>query len=195
MTRTFESSWSYDPSYSLLGRLLRSWTGDRLRGEALFIVALTGLALALLMSHYLGWALLQPVLIDNPSWQVLFWAGQLASVALLAAVGLVGVRPGVTVRCTETGLDLEQGPRSQTIRYDAIESVDAVPATRYHRHYRQYAATQVFVGSLSDEVLLLRTPQGPVALSLADPDEQAALHAHVESAEVDTPEPVPHPQS
>jgi hypothetical protein len=195
VTRTFESPRSYDPTYSLLGRLLRSWTGDRLRGEALFVVVLTGLALALLMSHYLGWALLKPVLVENPSWQVLFWAGQLASVAVLGAIGLVGVRPGVTVRCTATGLDLEQGARSRTVSHDAVEAVDTISATRYHRHYRHYAATQVFVGSLSDEVLLLRTPRGPVVISLADPDEQAALLAHVETAGADAPDPVPQPQS
>lgn len=191
MTRTFESSWSYDPSYSLLGRLVRYGTGDRLRGEALFIVTLTGLGLALLMSHYLGWALLKPVLTENPSWQLLFWAGQLASVAALSAIGLLGVRPGVTVHCTATGIELEQGSRSATVPYDDIEQIETVAATQYHRHYRRYAATRVFVGELGDEVLLLRTSQGPVALSLADPEEQAALHAHLDTAEAEAPEPVP----
>ncbi len=195
MTRTFQSSWSYDPSYSLLGRLLRYWTGDRLRGEALFIVALTGLALALLMSHYLGWALLKPVLVDNPSWQLLFWAGQLASVAALSAVGLLGVRPGVTVACTPTGLELEQGSRTRTVDHDAIEQVDTVSATQYHRHYRRYAATDVFVGNLDNEVILLRTPDGPVAIALADPEEQAELLAHLDTVAADVPEPVPQPQS
>jgi len=195
VTRTFESSWSYDPSYSLLGRAVRYWTGDRLRGEALFIVILTGLGLVLLMSHYLGWALLKPVLVDNPSWQLLFWVGQLASVAALGAVGLLGVRPGVTVDCTATGLELEQGARSETVPYDDIEQVETVSATQYHRHYRRYAATQVFVGGLENDVLLLRTAQGPVAISLADPEEQAALHAHLDTAETEAPEPVPQPQS
>lgn len=195
MTRTFESPRSYDPSYSLLGRLLRSWTGDRLRGEALFIVVLTGLALALLMTHYLGWALLKSTLTANPSWQMLFWAGQLASVAVLAGVGLVGLRPGVTVHCTPDGLELTQGRRTCALSYDAVEHSDTISATQYHRHYRHYAATQPFVGSLSDEVLLLRTSRGPVVISLADPDEQAALHAHVETAEAAPPEPVPQPQS
>ena len=195
MTRIFESPRSYDPTYSLLGRLLRSWTGDRLRGEALFVVVLTGLALVLLMSHYLGWALLQPMLVENPSWQLLFWAGQLASVAVLFALGFVGLRPGVTVSCTSTGIELEQGNRTRTVLYEAVEAVDTVSATRYHRHYRHYAATAVFVGAPSGEMLLLRTPQGPVVVSLASAEAQAALHAHVETAEADAAEPVPHPQS
>lgn len=195
MTRTFESPRSYDPTYSLLGRLLRSWTGDRLRGEALFVVALTGLALVLLMTHYLGWALLKSVLVENPSWQVLFWAGQLASVAVLGALGLVGMRPGVTVDCSPEGLDLKQGSRSRTVPYDALTAVETISATRYHRHYRHYAATAVFVGAPSGEMLLLRTARGPVVISLADPEAQAALRTHVETAEADAPEPVPQPQS
>lgn len=195
VTRTFQSSWSYDPSYSLLGRLVRYWTGDRLRGEALFIVALTGLALVLLMSHYLGWALLKPVLVDNPSWQILFWAGQLASVAALSAFGLLGMRPGVTIACTPTNLEIEQGARSRTVSYDAIEEVDTVSATTYHRHYRRYAATDVFVSDLENEVVLLRTPDGPVAIALTDPEEQAELLAHLDTVEADAPEPVPQPQS
>jgi hypothetical protein len=195
VTRTFQSSWSYDPSYSLLGRIFRYWTDDRLRGEAFFIVALTGLALLLLMAHYLGWALLKPMLVENPSWQVLFWVGQLASVAVLGAVGLLGVRPGVTVTCTATAVEVEQGSRSRTVPYDLLDDCDAVSATRYHRHYRHYAATAVFAGPIDDEVLLLRTPSGPVAIALADPDEQAALHAHLDSVETTAPEPVPQPQS
>jgi hypothetical protein len=195
VTRTFQSSWSYDPSYSLLGRVFRYWTGDRLRGEAFFIVALTGLTLVLLMAHYLGWALLKPMLVDNPSWQMLFWVGQLASVAVLAAVGLLGVRPGVTVTCTATAVEVEQGSRSRTVPYDHLDAIDTVSATRYHRHYHRYAATQVFAGTIEDEVLLLRTPGGPVAIALADPDEQAALHAHLDTVETEAPEPVPQPQS
>jgi hypothetical protein len=147
------------------------------------------------MSHYLGWALLKPMLVENPSWQLLFWAGQLASVVVLSALGLVGLRPGVTVSCTSTGVELEQGNRTRTVPYEVVEAVDTVSATRYHRHYRHYAATTVFMGASSGEMVLLRTPRGPVVISLADPEAQAALHAHVETAEADAPEPVPHPQS
>lgn len=194
--RTFQSPRSYDPSYSLLGRAVRAWTGDRLRGEAFFIVALTGLALVLLMAHYLGWALLKPVLTENPSWQALFWVGQFVSVAVLGAVGLLGFRPGVTVTCTARRLKLEQGSRSQAIAYDAVDAVETISPLRYHRHYRHYAATHVFVGATGDAVLLLRTPDGPVAIALADADEQAALHTRLDTmVEAAAPDPVPHPQS
>lgn len=195
MTPTVQSPRCFDPSYSLLGRAIRAWTDDRLRSEALFIVLVTGLALFLLMSHYLGWALLKPVLANNPFWQMLFWAGQLASVGIWAVIGLLGRRPRVSVACTPTALNIEQGGRSRTVRYDDIERVETISATAYHRHYRHYAATDVFASALGDEVLLLRTPDGPVVIALPDPEDRDAVQAHIDTADVDVPEPVPQPQS
>ncbi len=195
MTPPFQSPRAFDPSYSLLGRAFRYWTGDRLRGEAFFVVALTGLALLLLLAHYLGWALMRPILAEHPSWQMLFRAGQLGSAVVWAVVGLLGFRPAVTVTCTPTTLDLEQGMRSCTVRYDTIERVDTVSATTYHRHYRRYAATRVFVSHLPDEVLLLHTARGPIVVGLLDADAQAALRSHLSAVEVDSPRAVPQPQS
>ena len=150
----------------------------------------------LLMSHYLGWALLKSTLTSNPSGQLLFWAGQMVSVAGLGALGLVGWRPGVTVRCTSTGLELEQGRRTDTVPYDAVQDVDVVSVTRYHRHYRRYAATRVFVGAVGEEVLLVRTERGPVAIALTDAEDRAELRAHLETAGVSSsPDPVPQPSS
>lgn len=195
MTPTFQSPPSLHASYSLLGRAFRAWTGDRLQGEALYIVAVTGGVLVLLMSHYLGWALLKPVLGTNPSWQFLFWGGQLASVALWGAIGLVGFRPGVTVNCSSSTVDIEQGGQSCTLSYDDITAVKMIPATTYHRHYRHYAATQVFASRFGDEVLLLRGSSGPVVIGLPELKDLVALQAHIETRDVDLPVPVPDAQS
>lgn len=147
------------------------------------------------MSHYLGWALLKPVIASNSSWQVLFWTGQLASVLAVTALGVVGFRPGVTAACTSTTLELTQGAKSAAVRYEAIDQIETVAATTYHRHYRRYAATQIFVSRLADEMLLLRTTQGPIVLALPDPNDRKALRAHLETVEVPSPDPMPHPQS
>lgn len=195
MTSTFESSASFHASHSLLGQAFRAWTEDRLKGEALYLVALTGGALVLLMSHYLGWALLKPVLANSPSSQVLFWGGQLASVLLWAGIGFIGFRPAMTVKCRSDGIEVEQGDRARSIAYDEILTLTTIPATRYHRHYRHYEATTIFVTQFADEVLLLRTPSGPVVIGLPDADDLTALQAHIEAREVNVPEPVPQPQS
>ncbi len=182
MTRTFRSARCYDPSYSLLGRALRRWTRDRLRGEALFLVALTGLALVLLMTHYLGWALLQSYLAEQPTRQLVFWGGQLASGVLWGGIGLVGFRPGVTATCTSNTLTLEQSGRTRTVPYDSIDETRVISATRYHRHYRRYAATSVFVGRLADDVLLLRTERGPVVVGLTPAEAHEELQRLIESS-------------
>lgn len=175
VTRTFSAPRSFHPSSSLLGRAVRAWTGDRLRGEALFLVLITGLGLALLMTHFLGWALLKPVLSESPRWQMLFWGGQVVSVLALAGIGLVGFRPPVRVRCTPDALALTQGDQSCTLFYASISEVDTVSAQQYHRHYRRHAAARIFVSRLPDEVILLRTPEEPVLVGLPDAEAQAAL--------------------
>lgn len=180
VTRRFRSPRCYDPSHSLLGRAFRRWTRDRLRGEALFLVALTALALLLLMVHYLGWALLHSYFAEQPSRQALFWVGQLAMAGVWGGVGLLGFRPAVTATCTAKALRLEQGHRTRTIPYDAIEEASVIPAPRYHQHYRRYAVTSIFIGRLSDVVLLLRTERGPVVVGLPTAEAHDELKTHVE---------------
>lgn len=182
MTRTFRSARCYDPSHSLLGRAFRRWTGDRLRGEALFVVALTALALFVLMTHYLSWALLQSYLTAEPSRQVIFWLGQLVSAAVWGGVGLVGFRPGVTATCASGALRLEQGGRTRTVPYDAVEEARVISATRYHRHYRRYAATAVFAARLAETVLLLRTEGGPVVVGLTPGEAHDELKEHLDAS-------------
>jgi hypothetical protein len=190
VTRTFTSSRSYHPSYSLLGRAIRAWVDDRLRGEAFYIVALTGLTLVVLMSHYLGWALLKPVLTANPSWQLWFWGGQIVSMLALVGIGLVGFCPPIRVECRSDTVTLTQGPQSCTLPYTSIDEIERISAQRYHRHYRRYAATQVFVSAIPDEVILLRTGDGPVIVALSDAEAQDALIDRLETARSPSPKPV-----
>ncbi len=190
VTRTFRSPRTYHPSYSLLGRAVRAWVGDRLRGEALFIVVLAGLTLAVLMAHYLGWALLQPMLATQPSWQILFWGGQVLSGVVLAGVGLVGFRPAVRVECGPATVTLTQGACRHTVPYASVGAISVVSARRYHRHHRRYAATRIFVSRIPQEVLLLRTDEGPVVVALGDAEAQAALFEHLEAACSSSPAPV-----
>ncbi|MFB6277990.1 MAG: hypothetical protein ABEK75_00635 [Salinibacter sp.] len=195
MTRTFESPSSYQPRYSLLGRAIRAWVGDRLQGEAIFIVVLTALTLALLMSHYLGWALLKPYLTAHPGWRMVFWGVQVGSGLLLAGIGLVGICPSVQVACSADTVTVRQGDRSCTLSPASIDDVSLISARRYHRHYRRYAATQVFVSHRPDEIICLRTDEGPVIVALADPADQSALLDHLYEFRAPSPEAVAHPQT
>ena len=180
MARTFESPRSYHPSASLLGRLIRGWVDDRLRGEALYLVTLTGLILAVLLAHYLGWALLKPVLTDHPTWQAAFWGGQVASVLVLLGIGLVGFRPPVRVTCGPERVTIQQGDQGRTLSPSTLEEVSLISAQDYHRHYRHYARCQVFISALPDEVLCLHTDDGPVIVAMPTAESQAALIDHLE---------------
>lgn len=193
MTRTFDAPSSYHPSNSLLGRAVRAWVGDRLRGEALFIIALTTLTVVVLMTHYLGWALLKPLLTSHPSWQLVFWGGQVGSILVLAGVGLLGIRPGVQITCTPQQVILQQGDRSCTLPVEALDEVTLMSAERYHRHYRHYAATRRFASALPEELILLRAGKGPIVVGLSDAEEQAALYEHLTELHARSPERVPQP--
>lgn len=186
MPPTFRSPRTYHPSYSLLGRAVRAWATDRLRGEALFIVSFSGLCLGVLLAHYLGWALLEPLLAAHPSWQTVFWGGQLVSVLGLVAVGLVGSRPEVRVDCRRTAVVFQQGARHCHVPYADVQGVERIAARRYHRHHRRYAATRVFVSVLPEEVLLVRTEAGPIVVALPAPAAQTTLQEHLARAAAPT---------
>lgn len=173
MTRTFRAPRAYDPSYSLLGRAVRACAEDRLRSEALFIVLLTGLALLLLLSHYLGWTIVKPIVTENRSWQLLFWGGQVASVLALAGVGLVGFRPSVRVSCTSKAVTFQQGQQTCRLPLGSIQKIETISSETYYRHYRRYRAARLFVSALPDKLLLFHHADGPVIVGLEDSDRSA----------------------
>lgn len=178
---TFHAPRRFHAGYSWLGRWLRRRT-DRLQGEALHVLVLTGMALALLLAHFLSWTLLHERLAASPTATALYWAGQLTLLGAVLGIGVVGFRPALTVTGTRRAVRLTQGPRTLSIPLDAITAVEPISAQRYHRHERRYAATRVFIGVRGDTVLLLRrTDGGPVVIGLP-PDAQAALHQWLTAA-------------
>ena len=193
VTRTLEAPRTYRPSASLLGRAIQAWTNDRLRSEALYLVTMTGLTLLLLMAHYLGWALLSSTLSPTPAWERLFWGVQVGSVLVLIGLGLVGFRPAVCVTCRPHAVTLQQGDQTRALSPPDIQDVRLISAQRYHRHHRHYAATQVFASAISEQVLCIRTGDGPVVVALPEPAAQAALVDHLDALTASASETVAHP--
>ena len=193
VTRTFEAPRTYCPSASALGRMVRAWTDDRLRGEALYLVAMAGLTVVLLMAHYLGWALLTSTLSASQTWEPLFWQTQVGSVLVLAGAGLVGFRPAVRVTCQPNAVTLRQGDKTRALSPPDIQDVRLISAQRYHRHYRRYAATQVFASAVPEQVLCVQTNDGPVIVALPESEAQAALLDHVDALAAPTSETVARP--
>lgn len=180
--RVFHAPRRFHPGYSPLGRWLRRRTGDHRYAEALHVLLLTGLALALLFLHFLSGALLGELWAAQPSARWIYGL----SLAGLGGAGLVpcvvGLRPALTVTCAADTLRLAQGASTITVPYAALASVQRITAQRFHRHERRYAATRTFLGVLDEDVLLLRTADAPpvvIALPAADLD---ALQTHLETA-------------
>lgn len=161
---------------------MRRAAGDRRRAEALLIAALVGGLLLLAGGQSVAWLLLRETIEQQPrgSVTVLFWLGQLGAALGFVLLGLVGFQPPITVTCTPNGMMLRQGDRALALPYPTIASAATVSALAFHRHWRRYAATHVFVNRIPDELLLLRTTAGPVVLGLA-PADQTALVEHLEA--------------
>jgi hypothetical protein len=172
-SRTFHAPRCFHPGYSWLGRWLRRRT-DRRQGEALHILIVTTLALVLLLAHYVSWTLLYEPFARSPSLAWVYWLSQLGLLGVIGATCFAGMRPALTVTCAPQSLVLEQGAHTCSVPYDAITSVQSITAQRFHRHERRYAATDVFIGALHDEVLLLRRAAGgPVVVGLSPPVHDA----------------------
>ncbi len=178
MHRTFHVPPRFHAAYSLLGRGLRRLLGDARQAEAWFLIALSMLGLGLLLAQYFAWVWLQSAILATPGGSVAaaFWLAQLGGLALCVTTCIIGFTPAVTVTMTPAGVHLRRGRHEHVLRYDAITSAESIPALLYHRHYGQYAATQAFINRMTPRVLLLHTPDAPVALGLLPDDHDAVRH-------------------
>lgn len=162
---------AYHPASSLLGRLVRRWAADDRQAESLYVVAV---ALVLVTAALLGpWV-----------WMRYGAGGAPGSVVMLGIAGLLGGgcllgwRPAVRVHVRAEALEIRRGTEVLVLPYERIHAAERISAAAYHRHWRRYAATRVFVNRLPAELLLLRTAHGPVVLGLAAAD-LARLETHL----------------
>ena len=134
----------------------------------------------MLLTQYLAWALLNPAILAAPAGPtaIAFWLSQLGAVTVLGLTCVLGFTPPLVVACRANGLHLRRGKQALDLAFDDIEFVEIISALAFHRHWRRYAATHIFINRLDGEVLLLHTAHGPVALRL-HPNDQEALHAHL----------------
>lgn len=156
--------------------------GDVRRAEALFLITLSMIALGLLLGQFMTWLWLQPAILAEPTGPVAvaFWLSQVGGLMFFLLTCVVGFTPAVVVSMKSTGLHLRRGTRERILPYTEITSVESIAARRYYQHYGRYAATDAFINRLTPDVLLLHTPDGPVALGLPPDDHTAVLH-HLEN--------------
>ncbi len=176
---------SFHPPASLLGRLVRRWTQDRRQAESFYYVAaVLVLAVGSLLSQW-GWVAFGT---GGPGGTPMpgYYAVQVAGGLLLAGCCLLGWKRPVVVTARRQALDIRQGAEAVSLHYGRIHAAERISADAYHRHWRRYAATRVFVNRLPAELLLLRTASGPLVLGLP-PADLDQLEAHLaEQVEIRT---------
>lgn len=171
---------SFHPPASLLGRRVRRGARDARQAESLYVVVAALVLCAGALASQWGWIAWG----TDPDTAVAYFVAQTVGWLLLAGTCLAGWRPRAVVVARERMLDVRQGDEALSLHYGRIASAERITAAAYHRHWRRYAATRVFVNRLPDELLLLRTAAGPVVLGLAAPDLdrlEAHLAEHVEA--------------
>lgn len=160
---------AWHPASSLLGRALRRWAADERQAESTYLVVVALVAVVLALLGQWGWM----------RWEaspLAYGLGLGAAWLLAGAACLAGWRPRLHVRVHAERLEIRRGGEELVLGCAEVESAARVSAAAYHRHWRRYAATRVFVNRLGDEVLLLRTAHGPVVLGL-DPPSLLRLEA------------------
>lgn len=150
---------TYHPPSSPLGRAVRRRAADARQAESLYAVAAALVVVAAALLSQWGWMIPEadPLLVG-----VATGAGW----ALVGAACFAGWRPRLHVRIGGGALHVRRGRETLVLPLGEIEAAERVSAAQFHRHWRRYAATRVFVNRLPAELLLLRTSRGPVVLGL-----------------------------
>lgn len=151
--------------------------GDARRAEAYYIITLTFLALVLLLANYVAWALLETRILADPEGPVAlwFWTGQVGAVLLVILGAVIGFKPEVRIVCGDGGMDVQAEGKHLQVTRTNIQSFETISATVFHRHYRRYAATHVFVNRMPETLLLLHTTHGPLVIGFSESDLAACI--------------------
>ncbi len=160
---------AFHPPSSALGRWVRCRARDARHAESLFIVAAALVLTVATLASQWSWILLGEAAPGDALALGVLAAHGLGG-GLLAWGCLWGWKPAITVTADSEALEARQGSDTLHLGYGAIDRAERITAEAYHRHWRRYAATRAFVNRLPDDLLLLRTDDGPVVLGLAPAD-------------------------
>ncbi len=158
----------FHPAHSLLGGGIRRFVRDPRQAEALFLLSLSAIALALILTNFLAWTWLRPAVLGDPrsSITLVFWTGQITGVLLFVLTCVVGFAPAAVIKPGDTHLILRQGRRTAALPYASITQVVSVSALCYYRQYRPYAATQSFLNRVTPDVMIVWADGVPYAIGL-----------------------------
>ena len=161
----------------MLGRVIRRSVRDQHFAEGLLILSIAILLIVMVVSFYVAWAFVQPIVETDPSGQsaIYYYLSQISAFSFLFLVAILGFKPSLKVSLQDGCLHIKQGKLKLLLLESEIVSAEPITALRFHRHYRKYAKTMAFFNRLSDRLLLLNTTKGPVILGLPERDQATLL--------------------
>ncbi len=178
MSYTYHIQRRFHIGYSILGRQIRQRIADEHYAEGVFIIAFAALFICLVITNYLGWAILQSMYAGAPdeAGAITYWIGQVILAFLFLAFCVVGFKPAVHVSFDpQKGLSIKQGRKQADISLQNIRAASRISALRFHRHHRKYSETQAFFVKLPLSLTLLSTDDGPVLLGLSEEENQELI--------------------
>lgn len=172
----------FSMNYSPLAKWIRKRTDDTIRAENLFIVASAAIVIVLMLANQFAWAFIRNEVLAHPRGDVAisYWLTQLAFVSLYLFTSVVGFKPAITITCTNTAVNIQNGDMNISVPYTSIQHVGTVSSMTFHRHYRRFKATLPFINGVADEYVLLRTASHPVVVGL-EAEDQRAFMAHIQA--------------
>lgn len=157
----------FHTGYSLLGHAVRKRIDDKLQAEGMYILILAAILICVVLTFYLGWALLQPI-IQTEQHAFMFACAQVAVAVFIFLTCIWGYKPAMHIECAAEEIVIKQGDVSHRIYAGSVRSIANLSALDFHRHYRKYSQTLFFSNRTSDPLMLIWTESGPVVLGLPE---------------------------
>ncbi len=175
-------------AYAPLGRLIRRHEQDVRRAENHLILVITALLMVLMFANQIAWAFVKDPILAEPEGPVamVFWLSQLGFLLGFILGCVIGFKPALTITCGAQAVHIQEESTETVIPYNEIELVRTITSLTFHRHFRKYRQTRVFVNLIEDELILLETTRGPVILGIA-PEDHPLFIKHVERQRVMAP--------
>jgi len=165
---------SFSPTHSVVGRLIRRRSGDRLRGEALYIFIVTMAVVAWLLAGFAAWAMLADVITADPAGPagLTFFGIQVAVPIVGLLIAGVGFRPEIRIEIDGSRLVITRGSDQHEWPLDEPLSLRTIDAVTYHRGLRLLDTTRPFINRPAENVLAITLGDETVVLGLAPEDRK-----------------------
>ena len=125
--------------------------------------------LIVLIANFVSWAALNPILEAErqaATVTVVFRIAQPLSLLVFVSLCVIGFRRPIRVLITDPEVVITQGDRREQVRKSAITSIEIVPATTWHRHYRRYRRVISFEGARAHEHVVIRAGERIITIGI-----------------------------